>query len=174
MKLRQANCESDWNLANEILGAVVRRLDTIGKSLWTESQISVEGLKNSYCFAALHFLVEEDQTIGVVFLQTSDPEFWPELSDCNSLFFHKLAVHPQYRGTSKGKAAVACIIDYAKTNGFAWVRMDCDDREELLSFYESVGFSCVSTEQIDGFNVVKHQLSTHVSTRPPVAADELK
>ncbi len=163
MKLKQAKCESDWKAASKVLKAVVRHLDETGKTLWTNHHVTIDGLKNSYELDELHFLVDADQLYGVVFLQTSDPEFWPEISDGNTLFFHKLAIHPKYIGNKIGRAAVACIIEYARERGFEWVRMDCDNRVELLNFYQSMGFSRVSTKQIYGFEVVKHQLLTNAS-----------
>ncbi len=164
MKLRRAQFESDWNLANEILTAVVHKLDQIGKSLWSESQISVQGLKDSYKLEQLYFFEENEKLLGVVFLQMEDLEFWPEILDGDSLFFHKLAIHPDYIGQRKGVIALRLIIDHARKRGLKWVRLDCDDRKELNTFYQSAGFSYVSTKQIDRFQVVKYQLLTRVNT----------
>ena len=38
----------DWGTASEILRDVVKWLNQRGEPLWTEEQVSVEGLKSSY------------------------------------------------------------------------------------------------------------------------------
>ena len=143
MNLKQTASESDWKKASDILHSVVHRLQSIGRPLWATSQVSVEGLKKSYDLSERHFIVENGQSIGVVFLQTSDPKFWPEVSDHKSQFFHKLAIHPIYSGNKKGNAAIQLIIDYATKNGFEWVRLDCEIRKELFTF-QFFNFSFVS------------------------------
>ncbi|MBU4037485.1 MAG: GNAT family N-acetyltransferase, partial [Proteobacteria bacterium] len=157
--------ESEWKIANEILNATVHYLYSIGKPLWTEEQISIDGLKNSYKLNELHFVIENDEPIGVVFLQTSDPIFWPEIAGGGSLFFHKLAMHPKYMGKKKGNKVVELIVEHAIKNDFTWIRLDCNDRQELLQFYQNNGFSYVDTKIIEGFNTARHQLLTTNFTR---------
>ncbi len=148
-------------MASEILLATIRRLDSIGKSLWTEVLVLVDGLKSSYNLEELFFIEEDGKSVGVVFLQTSDPKFWPKISDANSLFFHKLAIHPEFSGCNRGEIAIDLILEFAKNNGFRWVHLDCDNRIELLKFYQSIGFSHVDTLHIGCFQVARHQMLTN-------------
>lgn len=159
MKIKQASSEREWEQASRILLDVVDRLDRLGKSLWTEKQVSVSGLKNSYKLNELYFL-DQAGLAGVVFLQTSDPFFWPELTDDSGLYIHKLAVLPARSGEQLGKQALNTIIDYARENGCKWVRLDCDDRPELHNFYKSAGFTLVDIQQMEEFRVSRYQLLT--------------
>ena len=146
MRIHQATDESDWTKASKILFATIQQLNKIGKPLWTEYQISVTGLRNTYQLEELYFFTENEKIVGVVFLQNSDIKFWPELTNGNSLFFHKLAIHPKYSGLKFGSMAIRLIVDHTKKSGFKWVRLDCDNRIELLKFYKSNGFVHVCTE----------------------------
>ncbi|WP_428241147.1 GNAT family N-acetyltransferase [Gynuella sp.] len=134
-------------------------MDRTNKSLWTEEQVSVNGLKNSYKLSELFFIYESGLA-GVVFLQNSDPFFWPEVTESDSLFIHKLAVLPARSGEQLGKEALNTITDYTKERGFKWVRLDCDDRPELHNFYKRSGFALVDIKQMGKFRVSRYQLLT--------------
>ena len=157
MILKCATGEIDWTHASEILIATVRRLNRMGKPLWTESQVSVEGLKKKYNINELFFFEEDAIKTGVVFLQRHDSLFWPEITDNESLFFHKLSIHPDYSGTNKGKTAIQLIMSYARDNGLGYVRMDCDIRPELQKFYQSNGFEYVDTRRVEPFTVTRYK-----------------
>ena len=158
MKLIQASNVDDWKRASEILLAVVDKLDAEGKSLWTRHQVSEEGLKQSYKLSELVFFKENGYDIGVAFLQTADPDFWPEIEDNTSLFFHKLAIHPSYSGEGKGAAAVDLIKDFARYHQYRFLRVDCDDRTILRQFYLNLGFDLVCKININNYDLVKFEL----------------
>ncbi len=165
MRIEQATSENDWNRASKILLDVVDRLDRLGKSLWTEKQVTVNSLKDSYKLNELFFL-NESGLAGIVFLQESDPFFWPEVTEADSLFIHKLAVLPSRSGEQLGQKALSKIIELANEKGLKWVRLDCDDRPELHEFYTDSGFTLVDIRQVEEFRVSRYQLLTKSSTRP--------
>lgn len=160
MDLQQAKNESDWGDAAKLLLSTVERLDRLGKSLWTENQVSVDGLRSSYRLEELYFLSLESRRVGLVFLQETDPLFWPEIIEKDTLFIHKLAIDPTFAGNDYGLLAVLTICHEAEVRGYDWVRLDCDDRPELHHFYKRCGFDLVDIKQIENFRVARHQLPT--------------
>ncbi len=62
----------DWSTASEILMDVVEWFDTKGEPLWTEEQVSVEGLKSSYKIEESFIAHYKSKPIACMFLQESD------------------------------------------------------------------------------------------------------
>lgn len=155
MNIRQANNQDDWVRASELLIRVVEYLGKLGKPLWTKDQVSVAGLQRSYQLEELYFLFES-QCVGVVFLQEQDPLFWPEITEQDSLYVHKLAIAPSFFGI--GSLAMKAVIQEAERRGCRWVRLDCDDRPELHRFYLGNGFELVDFKNVDAFEVARYQL----------------
>ena len=161
MKIEQAKSELDWTKASNLLLRVVERLNELGRSLWTFEQVSIDGLKGYYQLNELYYLVDSD-CIGVVFLQEINPFFWPEVTKNDSLYVHKLAIDPVHSGKNLGQKALHAIVDEAKKHGYRWVRLDCDDRPELHSFYQDFGFELVDIKQMGEFQVARYQLLTSI------------
>ncbi|WP_158278909.1 GNAT family N-acetyltransferase [Leucothrix arctica] len=160
MKLEKANSEQDWEKASSLLSQVVDRLNGLDRTLWAKDQVSVASVQQSYRLDELNFLIETT-FVGVVFLQKSDPLFWPEMTEHDSLYIHKLAIDPVRAGEQLGQKALTAIIDQAKIRGFSWVRLDCDDRPELHRFYQNYGFEMLDIKDVGEFRVARYQLLTN-------------
>lgn len=159
IKLRRAIAIEDWQETSELLQSAVRYLHSIHSPLWSEHQVSVEGLKAIYQLDELCFFVgDQDETLGVVFLQTADPYFWPEIAVGDSLFVHKLAIDPVHKGKGYGSAALQLIMREAKARHLRCVRLDCDDREPLHRFYTGNGFKLVDIKMLQEFRVARYEL----------------
>lgn len=157
MNIVKATIERDWETASKLLVQVVDRLNSLKRPLWAKEQVSALGLQQSYQLEELHFLVENN-LVGLVFLQESDPLFWPEITDQDSLYIHKLAIDPARTGEQLGQKALSAIIAEASKRGFHWVRLDCDDRPELHRFYQGNGFEMIDIKQLSDFRVARYKL----------------
>lgn len=158
MKLIRAEFEGDWELAKEVLLQVIENLDRNKKSLWTVQQADIVELKRHYRLEELYFLRSENEIYGMVFIQHKDVLFWPEIETEDSYFVHKLAVLPQYKGQDYGYKILDFILEIARINKINYVRLDCDPRPELISFYENYGFSFVSNIWVGVHPVAKFEL----------------
>ncbi|RVU85588.1 hypothetical protein EOL70_06455 [Leucothrix sargassi] len=156
MRLVKANKASDWATASNLLSRVIDRLDYLKKPLWVKEQVSIDALQQSYQLEELYFLLDEG-SVGLVFLQESDPEFWPEITEHDSLYVHKLVIDPLRTGEQLGQQALDVIVLEAQKRGFNWVRLDCDDRPELHLFYQSNGFKMIDIKQVGEFTVARYQ-----------------
>lgn len=170
MELVASKSESDWELASAMLLEVVEWLNSKGASLWSKDQVSTKTLRNDYQSNQLFWLSHDSKNVGLIFLMDSDPFFWPEPNLGRSLYFHKLAIHPEYAGRGFGKIALDEVRNYAISNGFEWVRLDCDDREPLHNFYSNSGYELLDIQPMQGYVVARYQLLTSQSNSQLSAA----
>ncbi len=165
MYLEHAQTIQDWHAASRLLLDVMKDLNHNGCTLWIESQLTFDALKKQYREDELYLVKSRGILKGVVFLQEQDPYFWPEISNRDSLFLHKLAIRPQYRGSGKGNELIKLAEQEAIQRGLTWLRLDCDDREPLHRFYLDNGFELVDIKAIDAFKVARYEkLLTHTKT----------
>jgi GNAT superfamily N-acetyltransferase len=149
----------DWGTASEILIEVVKGLNQRGKPLWTEEQVSVEGLKSSYRIEESFIAHQKNKPIGCMFLLESDPEFWPEIDDHSSLFLHKLAVLQEFHGKGVGNKMLEWASEYAKRQGKLWLRLECDgSRPKLKEIYETFGFRLVDRKPLGEFDSARYEI----------------
>ena len=170
MKLVSSKSNSDWELASATLLDVVEWLHDKGSKLWSKEQVSAKSLFDNYQLSQLFWLNHDNQNVGLVFLMDSDPFFWPDSNDDRSIYFHKLAIHPKFAGKGLGRIALDEIKNHAISNGFDWVRLDCDDRQALHKFYSNSGYQLVDIKPIDEYMVARYQLLTNQSNLQPLAA----
>lgn len=158
MYLIQASNQNDWSVASSLLQQVALYLDSRKKGLWSQKQVDESELRKNYKLNELFFLTDSSNILGMVFIQESDPLFWPEVEDNESIFLHKLAVLPSYKGRGFGRCIIELSIDIARQRGLNWVRLDCDVRPELTKYYENHGFSLVNFVKIGNFEVARFEL----------------
>jgi len=159
MLLVRAKDRNEFRIASSIYDATRKRLEGISSALWSKEQTSPEHLAQEYSIDQLYFLEKRGKRVGAVFLMEYDPAPWPEIPKGESLFFHKLSIHPSFSGRGYGMEALRCIVKHAEEHGFEWLRLDCDDREALHRLYQGFGFSPVDVRQIGGYTVCRYKLS---------------
>lgn len=156
MHLEQAKTINDWQSASNLLLAVMEHLNRQGLTLWTQNQLTFDGLKNQYKDGELYLAKNKEILKGVIFLQEQDPYFWPEITNRDSLFVHKLAIHPKHKGLNKGSELMRLAEQEAAKRGLTWLRLDCDDREPLHRFYQSNNFQLIDIKIINQFTVARY------------------
>ncbi len=156
MHLEQAKTIHDWQSASNLLLDVMEYLNRQSLTLWTKNQLTLDGLKNQYKDGELYLARNKEILEGVVFLQEKDPYFWPEITNRGSLFLHKLAVHPKYKGINKGNELIRLTEQEAAKRGLTWLRLDCDDREPLHKFYQQNNFKLIDIKRINQFTVARY------------------
>lgn len=157
MELVKSVQEHEWMVASQILNEVVSWLEAQGTPLWENKQVSVEGLKNNYQLNELYFFKVSSEILGLVFMQDTDPFFWPEIDSEDTLFVHKLCLRSTIKGRGVGANALNLIKSHAKALGKTWIRLDCDDRQPLHKFYSSNGFKLVDFKKMGEYNVARYQ-----------------
>lgn len=145
-------------LVSNILIDVTQALIARGEPLWTPEQFVPDKLQPIVQAGEAWIAFVGDGAAGVVFLQSDDPEFWPDVPVGQSLFIHKLAVHPGFAGRNLSSV----ILDWAKLQaerqGRRFLRLDCDDRPKLRAVYESFGFILRDIRRVGSSTVCRYEL----------------
>lgn len=69
-----------------------------------------------------------------------DKQIWEERDAGNSIFIHRIACHPQYRGNRYIDSIVGWAIEYAKGMNKRYVRLDTlGNNAKLIQHYKSAG-----------------------------------
>lgn len=79
----------------------------------------------------------------------SDPEIWSDDDGLSSLYIHRIATNPNFRGNN----LVKVIVDWAKTYAAdkKYIRMDtCGENAKLIQHYQNCGFEFLGIKQLDG------------------------
>ena len=148
---------------NETLVAAADWLVSSGLAMWNPASFSIDQTRDEVD-SGLYYVAEteEHQLAGVVRFQLTDEEFWPDMSNDDSAFIHKLAVRREFAGQGVSRK----LIEYAKAltiqKGRAYLRLDCaHDRKKLRDFYESEDFVWHSDRQVGEYKVARYQWKSH-------------
>lgn len=91
-----------------------------------------------------------DQKIACVWAITySDPQIWENSDDESSIFIHRIATNPEFRGHNFVKIIVEWAKDLAKAQHKTYIRMDtCGHNERLIAHYQSCGFNFLGLKKL--------------------------
>jgi GNAT superfamily N-acetyltransferase len=83
-----------------------------------------------------------DSKIACIWATTfNDPQIWEERNEDPSVYIHRIATNPDFRGQNLVGQIVEWVKIYAKENQKEFVRMDTvGDNIGLVSYYEKCGF----------------------------------
>jgi GNAT superfamily N-acetyltransferase len=71
-----------------------------------------------------------------------DKEIWEERDNNNSIYIHRIATNPRFRGNRLVNTIVAWAKDYALIKGRQYVRLDTlGNNNRLIEHYTSAGFN---------------------------------
>lgn len=94
-------------------------------------------------------LVIEDQMACVWAITYSDPQIWEDVDSDTSIFIHRIATNPNFRGHNFVKIIVDWAIHLAKEQNKQFIRMDtCGKNEGLIKNYQSCGFEFLGTKKL--------------------------
>lgn len=72
----------------------------------------------------------------------ADPQIWEERDKDPSIYIHRIATNPDFRGQNFVAEIVDWARDYAKSHQKKYIRMDtCGDNQKLIKHYTSCGFN---------------------------------
>lgn len=84
-----------------------------------------------------------DNQIACIWATTfSDPFIWEDRNNDPSVYIHRIATNPDFRGQNLVSKIVGWAKQYAKTNDKEFIRMDTvGNNEKLIDYYTTCGFS---------------------------------
>ena len=95
-------------------------------------------------------LVIEDKIACVWAITFSDPQIWEDAANDTSIFIHRIATNPDFRGNNFVKIIVEWAINLAKEQNKQFIRMDtCGKNEGLIQHYQNCGFNFLGTKKLE-------------------------
>jgi GNAT superfamily N-acetyltransferase len=156
--VRRASSD-DAAVVSAILHEAASWLDARGTPLWRADELD-DQVVAAEVNAGLFWIAHVDQeSAGVVRLQFSDPEFWPDVAERECLFLHRLAVRRSFAGGAVSSALLAFARDVARRERRRVLCLDCEaSRTRLRAVYERFGFTHVDDRQVGPYYVSRYTL----------------
>jgi GNAT superfamily N-acetyltransferase len=163
--VRQARA-ADAAIVQEMLEEAAHWVDALGVVMWEEGELA-PGRVDEEIARGQFFLAEvSGDPAGAVKFQLEDRLFWPDRSENDSAFIHRLVVRRRYKGFGVSSVLMGWAADRARTIGKQWLRLDCDaSRPKLRQLYEEFGFQFHSFRQVGAYYVARYEFS--VTSREP-------
>ena len=101
-----------------------------------------------------HFVIKEEDEIACTFVITfSDAIIWKEADSEPSVYLHRIATNPKFRGRNYVKKIVGWIVKYAEERNKLFVRLDTHSgNERINAYYISCGFTYKGISEIEWTN----------------------
>jgi len=86
-------------------------------------------------------IVLDNQVACVWAITFTDPQIWEERNKDPSIYIHRIATNPDFRGRHFVSEIVKWARGYAASHQKKFIRMDtCGDNKKLIGHYKSSGF----------------------------------
>lgn len=93
-------------------------------------------------------LLIENEIACVWAITYSDPEIWKDDDGQSSLYIHRIATNPDFRGNNFVQIIVDWAKDFAKDKKY--IRMDtCGRNEKLIQHYKNCGFRFLGIKKLE-------------------------
>ena len=142
---------------SEVLQEVAVWLENKGEKLWDADELAPENVAYEVETGMFWLGKIDDEIAGCVRFQTEDFEYWDDVPHTDSAFVHRVAVKRKFAG----KGVAIAMLDWAKTQAKLlnkkYLRLDCDQREKLVKFYESQGFKFHSEKTRKPYTVNRYE-----------------
>ena len=92
-------------------------------------------------------LLIDDQIACIWAITYNDPEIWTEDDGKSSLFIHRIATNPNFRGNNFVKTIVDWAREFASDKQF--IRLDtCGHNHKLIQHYQACGFEFLGIKEL--------------------------
>lgn len=152
----QAN---ELKIFSDLLCAVAQALENQGQGLWDQESLKPQVLLTRYGLESMHLGRIHGQAVAGCVLIESDPFFWPDVFEGESLFIHKVAVARAWKGQNISSQVLDFASQQVLERGKKFLRLDTDaTRPALCNLYENYGFTQVGRRLTDDFDYALYEL----------------
>ncbi len=97
-----------------------------------------------------HWKIIDDDKIACVFsVMYNDPVIWGEMDKDPSVYLHRIAVNPEFKGKKIMTVIKQWALDHAKANRKKYLRMDTwGENENIRNYYINCGFNYIGQQQL--------------------------
>ena len=91
-----------------------------------------------------------DNKIACIWAITyNDAQIWEERENNTSIYIHRIATNPEFRGNNFVQAIVDWSKNYARKQNKQFIRMDtCGRNDRLINHYKSCGFNYLGMRKL--------------------------
>jgi ribosomal protein S18 acetylase RimI-like enzyme len=94
-------------------------------------------------------LLIDDKIACIWAITYSDAQIWGDKENNSSIYIHRIATNPEFRGNNFVQAIVDWSRDFARKQNKAFIRMDtCGENERLINHYKSCGFDYLGMKKL--------------------------
>lgn len=120
----------------------------VGTNSWKGFEVS---MVEKEILEERHFVIEDEGVISATFVLTfNDAVIWKEADLEPSVYIHRIATHPGFRGRNYVQKIVDWCVDFAKAKGLKYVRLDTTSGNDTLNkYYIKCGFTYKGVSEIE-------------------------
>lgn len=94
-------------------------------------------------------LIIDDSIVCIWAVAFSDEQIWEERENFLSIYIHRIATNPKFRGKNFVQTIVEWAKNYAHQKKKQFIRMDtCGENKKLISHYQNCGFSYLGLKKL--------------------------
>lgn len=94
-------------------------------------------------------LIIDDKIACIWAITYNDPQIWEEDDNEESIYIHRIATNPDFRGNNFVKTIVDWAIKFAQDHDKKFIRMDtCGKNQRLIDHYTHFGFQLLGTKKL--------------------------
>lgn len=155
--IRQAT-SPDIEVVSDILREAARWLEQSGTPMWKGDELSAARLSDDVINGLFYVAECDGEIAGTIKFQLEDKLFWPDVSQAESAFVHRLAVRRRFAGGAVSSAMLRWAVERARALGRRYLRLDCEaSRTRLREVYELFGFRHHSEREVGPYFVSRYE-----------------
>ena len=94
-------------------------------------------------------LLIENEIACIWALTFSDVQIWEESKNESSIYIHRIATNPLFRGNNFVQKIVDWSIEHARKHNKQYIRMDtCGKNDRLINHYKNCGFNFLGMKKL--------------------------
>jgi GNAT superfamily N-acetyltransferase len=142
-----------------LICGVAQELKDHGEKLWEMEWLQPQALLNTYGLESMHLGRINGLPVAAFVLLETDPEFWPDIPEGESMFIHKVVVARAWKGQNLSAQVLDFSSQQVLERGKKFLRLDTDaTRPALCNLYERYGFTRVGRRLIKDFDYALYEL----------------
>jgi GNAT superfamily N-acetyltransferase len=155
--VRQAT-PGDTETVSNILTEAAQWLAQSGTPMWKGDELSSVRIADDVANGLFYVAECDGEIAGTIKFQLEDTLFWPDVSQAESAFVHRLAVPRRLAGGVVSSAMLRWAVEHARALGRRYLRLDCEaSRARLRKVYEEFGFRHHSDRHVGPYFVSRYE-----------------
>jgi GNAT superfamily N-acetyltransferase len=157
----------DTETVSSILTEAAEWLAQSGTPMWKGDELSPARIADDVTNGLFYVAECDGEIVGTIKFQLEDVLFWPDVSQAESAFVHRLAVRRRFAGGVVSTAMLRWAVERARALGRRYLRLDCEaSRMRLRKVYERFGFRHHSDRHVGPYFVSRYEYEVQSVVRP--------